>query len=102
MAAWSAAQGRQISVVLCTASGMLSLMVDVADGEAEESLDQTPRMQQCHFCKIGMSLPVVLAAALLLLPSDEDQLVFSSTDAAPAYPSTPQWLRAPVRAPPLS
>ena len=102
MAAWNAAQGRQVSVVLCTTSGMLSLLMDVAVDETEKSLDQTPRMQQCHFCKIGMSLPVIIAAALLLLPSGEDQAVFPSTDAGPAFPSTPQWLRAPVRAPPLS
>lgn len=102
MAAWNAAQGRQISVVLCTTTGMLSLMMDVAVDQTEGSVDETPRMQQCHFCKIGMSMPVVLAAALLLLPSGDDQVVFSSADAGPAYPSTPQWLRAPVRAPPLS
>ncbi|MEN5157488.1 DUF2946 family protein [Achromobacter spanius] len=102
IAAWNTAQGRQVSVVLCTTSGMLSLMMDVAVDGSETTLDQTPRMQQCHFCKMGMSMPVVLAAALLLLPTGDDQVVFSSADAGPAFPSTPQWLRAPVRAPPLS
>lgn len=102
IAAWNTTQGRQISVVLCTTSGMLSLMMDVAVDGSETTPDQTPRMQQCHFCKIGISMPVVLAAALLLLPTGDDQVAFSSADAGPAYPSTPQWLRAPVRAPPLS
>lgn len=89
-------------MVLCTTSGMLSMMIDVAVDESESTVDRTPRMQQCHFCKIGISLPAVLAAALFLLPAGDDSVVFASVDAGPAYPSTPQWLRAPVRAPPLS
>lgn len=102
MAAWSAAHGRQIPVILCTSSGMISVMIDAVGEDADRTFDQTQRMQQCHFCKAGIPLPVVLAAVLLLLPSDDGQAVFPAADTVGASPGTRPWLRAPVRAPPLS
>ncbi|MNY15182.1 hypothetical protein D3C86_1483840 [compost metagenome] len=80
MAAWSAAHGRQIPVILCTSSGMISVMIDAAGEDADRTFDQTQRMQQCHFCKA----------------------VFPAADTVGASPGTRPWLRAPVRAPPLS
>lgn len=96
----SSQSGSSIPIVICTPTGMVILNMDLDPDTDDVPAYLKYNSPHCIFCAAHSAVPGLLVLAILFLLPTAIRLRYQKHQDSVHLPDAPDWLRAPVRAPP--